>query len=66
MRVSLGESQGAHEFGGQWANQEARVLIRAVLFGFRALFSLCFVWGLKNLLRKRARIGERPMGLQDF
>ena len=42
VRVSLGESQGAHEFGGQWANQEARVLIRAAAFWFSRAFCLCF------------------------
>jgi hypothetical protein len=47
VRVSLGESQGVHEFGGQWANQEARALISdpscacfLVFFAFFLLFCM--------------------------
>lgn len=56
MRVSLGESQGAHGFGGQRANQEARALISdpsCACFLVSFAFFLMFCMGNEKVAAKK-------------
>jgi hypothetical protein len=69
VRVSLGESQGAHEFGGQWANQEARALISdpsCACFLVWFAFFLMFCMGKEKVAAKMCSDRRSTNGVEGI